>query len=465
MTRRRVFDRRTFLRGAGTVAIGLPLLDEMISTRALAAPGDPPARTITIFFGEGMPTHVQEDHLASLSGPLAPLKPHQPKIGFVRGVGFPQIGTAHSAGGMCSFTGVPFVDLNRAGGPSVDQVMLQELYPQGLPATMIPTLAMGFYGSYRTSGDFFRRVKSWKNDGTPSEIPKAYPSELFKRIFGDEPGAGEDRRKRSILDSVIAQYRSLASEGSNLGARSRARIKEHLERVRQYEARAFSETGCKRPDAVSDPALYKGQKSFNGVNLMVDDISTHWRLNVDLFVLAFQCDLTRVGVAHFLNVGDRIDLRGDYRYNGKLIYNFNDSRDRPSGVGDGQAVNHEHFHDWDKRGNKVAEHHMHFHMREIAYLLSKLDDKSALDANGKTLLDNAMVMMTTELSEPGAHKVSNIIHMLGSANGRFKTGGNVTMAGNGKRPAVDLYNTVLASYGIKRRLGSSGGQLLDGVRV
>jgi hypothetical protein len=467
-------DRRTLLRGAGTVAIGLPLLDEMRPRSLRAAPNEPPVRAITIFFGEGCPTHVQEAHLSQMSGPFEPLAKFKAKLAPVRGVGLPPIGGAHQSGGMCSFNGVPFVSLDRAGGPSIDQVILQEKYPQGLPAGMIPTIAMGFYGSYRDSEPNFRRVRSWRNDGTPSEVPKAYPSALFTRIFGAMPsGSGgeaqekEKRRRKSVLDAVVAQYKSLTSEGSPLGAASRAKVASHLEKIREYEIRAFggmsTGTGCK-VDPVADPLLYRGQRSFNGVNLTVDDITAHWRLNVDLTVMALRCDLARFASVNFLNCGDRIDLKGEYRYDGRLIYTFDDSRDRP-GAAESEAVNHEHFHAWDRPGNAVAPHHMHFYMREVGYLLGKLDDPAFKDPNGGTLLDNAMVMISTELSEPGAHAVSNMLHIVNGAGGRLRTGA-VVRAGDGRREAVDLYNTVLRAYGISRTMGGSRfGSEIAGLRV
>jgi hypothetical protein len=470
MTYRHVLSRRTLLRGAGTVAIGLPFLEEMRVRSVYAAPAPAPHRAITLFFGEGMPNHCQEDFLGALNGPLEPLKRHQKKLSFVRGLGFPQMGGAHEAGALCSFNGERFRSKDRAGGPSIDQVMLRELYKGGLPAGMIPTLAMGFYGSYRTQEGHWRRVRSWKDDGSPSEIPKAFPSDLFRRVFGAAtPGAPVDtaaaekqaRRRRSVLDSVVGQYKHLTSDAGNLSLESRAKIRTHLERLAELEQRAFAPAmmpagaaSCKKPSNVTDPPLYKGQRSFNGVDLDVNDISAHWRLNVDIFTLAFQCDMTRFGSANFLNTGDRIDVRGRYEYEGRLIYEFNDSRDRP-GAGEGERVNHEHFHAWDRRGNRIAPHHMHFHMREVSYFLSKLDDPQWKDADGGTLLDNAMVMITTELSEPGAHSVTGVVHMLGPCGGRVKTNGEVFRVGDGRRPAADLYNTVLRTYGVGRTMAST----------
>ena len=63
----RVLSRRTLLRGAGTVVIGLPFLEEMRVRSVYAAPGQAPVRAIDIFFGEGMPNHVQEDFLAGMT--------------------------------------------------------------------------------------------------------------------------------------------------------------------------------------------------------------------------------------------------------------------------------------------------------------------------------------------------------------------------------------------------------------
>lgn len=478
MKYRRSMNRRTILRGAGTIAIGLPFLDEMLVSSVWGQPAAPPHRAIDIFFGEGLPTHVQDDHLANLTGPLEPLKRHQAKLGFIRGCAFPQMGGAHEAGGMCAFVGARFVSRNQSGGPSIDQVMLRELYPQGLPASMIPTLAMGFFGSYRVAEQHFRRIRSWRDNGSPSELPKSFPSEFFTRIFGSSPDLATRpadnsaqlaaqrlaRRRKSVIDSVMNQYRHLMSDAGDLSAGSRARLADHFERLREYEQRSFQipsveqtpaqpqvPPGCRNPGQRADPPLYKGQTSFNGVDLDCNDISAHWRLLVDLFVMAYRCDLARFGVANFLNVGDRIDVRGRYTYEGRFIYEFNDSRDR-AGAGEGERVNHESFHAWDNRGNPVAPHHLHFHMREISYMLSQLDDPAFTDANGKTLLDNAMVMITTELSEPGAHKVTNMFHAVGPCGGRLKVGGHITRAGDGTRPAADIYNTVLRAYGINRTM-------------
>jgi len=52
----RQISRRTMLKGLGTVAIGLPFLEEMLATTAMAATKEVvPVRAFNVFFGLGIP--------------------------------------------------------------------------------------------------------------------------------------------------------------------------------------------------------------------------------------------------------------------------------------------------------------------------------------------------------------------------------------------------------------------------
>ena len=54
-------DRRTVLRGLGTVAIGVPLMEEMLTPATAAAPVGVPVRAFNVFFGLGIPAPLQEE--------------------------------------------------------------------------------------------------------------------------------------------------------------------------------------------------------------------------------------------------------------------------------------------------------------------------------------------------------------------------------------------------------------------
>lgn len=464
---RNVLSRRTMLRGAGSVAIGLPFLDEMRVSSVWGAEPEPPPRLLTVFFGEGCPITVQDQHLGALTGPFAPLAPVASKLGFCRGLRFPD--EHHYGGGSGVFTGARQVgeDGAQTTGPSVDQVLLGQAYPDGLPEGVLATLAMALVGTYHPdNGDpAVRYVKCWNDSGNPVTIPRFSPADLFTSIFGAGPGGGsaqEEKRKRraqSILDSVIDQYDHLTGDAAGLGMESRARISDHLDRVREYEQQAFGDISaiCEVPRPPGELPLLNGQLHHAGIIYDVGEFSTAWRLMADLYALAVHCDVVRFGNCHFLNVGDRINFQGDYVVDGEVVYTFDDYGNTPTEQDLGTHVNHEHFHDWTTTGSPVhADWHLHFYMRELSYLLQRLDDPEFSDENGQTVLDNATIVMSTELSDPGPHLSRDVIHAYSAGNERFRVGEMVTAPGSPQRPAVDFYNTILEAYGFDPTMGDPG---------
>src|SRR5215213_2329474 len=106
---KRPLDRRTFLRGAGTVAIGLPFLEEMATRKARAVGAAPPARLVTMSFGLGIPAQQVE---LGFQGPLEPLQPFARKLTCLSGLDMSQAhtygsGTTHFKTGDVLFVGEP----------------------------------------------------------------------------------------------------------------------------------------------------------------------------------------------------------------------------------------------------------------------------------------------------------------------------------------------------------------------
>src|SRR5688572_14291008 len=144
----RYITRRTMLKGMGTVAIGLPFLEEMFVSSAAAAgrAADVPVRAFNVFFGLGIPAPLQKE---GFDGVLEPLKPLSKKLLLLRNVDqvrCDQSGiNAHYDGAAGAFTAEPPGGTARAGGPSIDQIIRKVHYPNGLPPGMIPTLVAGTY--------------------------------------------------------------------------------------------------------------------------------------------------------------------------------------------------------------------------------------------------------------------------------------------------------------------------------
>ena len=461
MTRRSI-SRRTLLRGLGTVTVGLPFLEEMAVPKAAAAEAAAvPVRAFNVFFGLGIPAPLQQE---GFEGVLEPLKPLQDKLLVMRGVDHVRADekgiNAHYDGAAAAFTAAPPEGEAKAGGASIDQMVRRQWYPDGLPAGMVPTLV---------GGTFFRRsrvcryVHSFNPDGTVAATMQEKPRDLFERVFGtvETAGAGGDentqRLRRSVLDAVVDQYKFYTGANSPLGATSKARVTEHLERIREYEQRAFALKG-KVPGAPEVPAgsrlLHGGaaDPGGEGIDITLEELTTEWRLMAELYALAVTTYRTRFGALTFLAAGERIRLTGDYEYDGRRVFAFDDAGQRKrSGSG---GCSHEWWHDFDeKKTNEQLRAHAHLKMREVAYFLSQLDTPDALDPNGKTILENSLITISTE-SGDGRHndvkrELSGVFHAITGAGGRFKTGQLLDVKAEG----LDVYNTMLATMGVTQRLG------------
>jgi hypothetical protein len=463
----RHITRRTMLKGLGTVAIGLPFLEEMLVTTASAASrtGEVPLRAFNVFFGLGIPSPLQKEEF---DGVLEPLKPLARKLLIMRQVDQVRCDesgiNAHYDGASGAFTAQPPGGTARAGGPSIDQVIRRAVYPDGLPPGMIPTLIAGTY--FRRDDRLTRFVHSFNDDGTPAATMQEKPQDLFERIFGKvaieegQTSARRDRLRRSVLDSVVEQSKFYTGDNSPLGAASKARLAEHLDRVREYEERAFkmaadSAKDCPPPGRPGESKLIHGPAADpggEGIDMVLDKLIEEWRLMADLYALAIQCDRVRFGSITFLSAGERIRLKGTYEYNGRKIFEFDDAGQR--NTSGSAACSHEWWHEFDEqKKNEQLRAHAHMKMREVAYFLSRLDSPDAVEANGKTVLENSLFTISTE-SGDGRHndikrELSGVFHAITSANGRFKTGRFIDVGAEG----IDVYNTMLETMGAARRLG------------
>ncbi|MDF1738090.1 MAG: DUF1552 domain-containing protein [Verrucomicrobiales bacterium] len=457
-------NRRKLLKGLGGIAVGLPLLEEMlpgISYAAVKPAADIPVRAFNVFFGLGIPAPVQPGDFTDVLEPLAPLKDQLLILREVDQVRCDRSGmNAHFDGASGAFTATPPDGEARSGGASIDQLVRRSHYPKGLPDGMVSTLV---------GGTFFRRsrvgryVHSYNPDGTVAATIQERPRDLFERVFGKMRSTGEeDERlenlKRSVLDSVVGQYQHYVGPNSPLGAVSKEKFKDHLDRIREYEQRAFAlEIDDPRAPSMPPPSQLKhggaADPGGEGIDITLDQLRTEWRLMADLYALAIQMDRARFGSITFLAAGERIRLKGDYHYNGKLIHQFDDSAQlKASGS---KGCSHEWWHKFNEKSkNDQLRAHAHMKMNEVAYFLKSLHEGGECrEANGKSILENSMLTISTE-SGDGRHndvkrELSGVFHAVTGAGGRFKTGQVL----NAKAEGINLYNTMLSAMDVKERLG------------
>lgn len=443
-TYRHRLSRRTLLRGAAGVAIALPFLDAMHTRSVWADPAPPPDRCLTLFFGLGIPKAMQQEGFA---GPLAPLEPFKDKMRMFRNVDMSEAGgSGHPAGGTCVFVGEGSSNKERSTGASIDQFMLKTLHPDG-PPTSIGSLAVGSF--FRRSHGLYQRIRCWSADGSRAVEPIEDPSKTFDRLFGsleqDMTGltpeqARRKRLSRSVLDTVMGEYQHYTSERSNLGVASRAKIKDHLDRIRELEKRLYDDdvlAGCMAPGAPNEPDLpygFAGATEYDAVKVAATDFQAAYRLNAELYAMGLRCDLVRFGNIMFEASGGHTAFEGDYQWGGES-YTFRS-----------EASNH---NNWHESRQQDIWWHAHFFQSNIAHTLSVLDDANYLEENGKTVLDNALVILGTETGTN--HNMDGVFHAVAGGNGKFTLGGFHDARVN----AVDIYRTCLQGYGIQEDFGSN----------
>src|SRR5579862_5621458 len=229
MITRKTLPRRTFLRGLGTAAIGLPFFDAMAPALASSAiPGKTPIRMAFFYVPNGMIMDAwnpgYEGKFQELPRSLKPLEPFKDD--------FIQLGNlTHNTGralldgagdhGRCCGSYLTGVQVKKSlveikNGVSFDQLVASEVGKQ----TRFPSLELGMEDA-RQAGDCdsgyscaYTNNLAWKSE-TQALPPVLDPRALFERLFGDgaemtpEERSRQTRFRRSVLDFVTADTRRL----------------------------------------------------------------------------------------------------------------------------------------------------------------------------------------------------------------------------------------------------------------
>lgn len=455
---RKPLNRRRFLRGAGSVAIGLPFLPEFAVSPARAQAAAVPPRLVTMYFGLGLDPSWQND----FSGPLEPLAPFAGQMtAFSASMSAQNTGGgAHCETGVVLFNGEKKRSDGITGGATLDVLARQELDSTG------PILSSGLW--WRAGGCTGQQYMSYRPDGTPRD-PLKRPSAAFDALFGTtgEPTSTdpspenqqallrEQRIRRSILDGVLAQYQSLTGPNSYLGALSKQKLELHLQSIREIELTLapmdaivdgaepplLPIAGCQSPSRPTDPSAggvdYDAFTHGTGAGapqISWQDFQAVYRAHADIWALALRCDRLRFGNLAWESKGGHTNFTGTYSALGS-------STDFP-----GTSQHDSFFHD-----NQVehARLYQHYTMTNLAYFLSRLADETFLEANGQTVLHNTCIVLGTEYG--WNHSVENVFHAVVGAQGRFQPGFFTNLQLN----CADVYNAVLESQGLAARVGQA----------
>lgn len=415
-------SRRTMLRGVlagAAVSVGLPLLDVMLNDTgtALAGGAPLPKRFGIFFWGNGI---LPDRWVPAGTGPtwepspqLMPLSSMKKKISVVSGMKVYTGNTVpHGSGPVGMLSGAPFPkdDSNTFQLPSIDQVIANEIGD----ATRFRSLELGVQ----------RSSSSLSYNGLHSTNPQEWsPRALFDRVFGGGFTAPGDTPKadprlglrRSVLDAISADAKRL--EGK-LGAADKARLDQHLTGIQKLESqlKKFEENpptlaACKVPaEPADDYPDIDGRPQLATVSRMMSDI----------LAMALACDQTRVFSMWFSTPVNN------------LLY--------PNA----KAGHHQLTHDEPAEQPQVFDI-LSYVMTELNYLLTTLDGVKEGDT---TLLDNSVVLATSDCSYGKAHSIEDYpILLAGSCGGTLKAGVHY------RSPASENTSKVLLS--LARAMGLS----------
>jgi hypothetical protein len=436
--------RRTFLKGLGT-AIALPALDSLLPSVASAASVAKtfPNRMVFLYVPNGVhmpdwrPTAVGTRF--ELPYILEPLKNVQDKLTVLTGLTADKArpngdGPGDHARALAAIlTGCQPKKTHGADirvGVSVDQFAAQRVGKH----TKFPSLELGIdRGAQAGNCDSgyscaYSSNISWSSESTPvaKEID---PRLVFERLFSNgvkkEVEASlekRDRYKKSILDFVLEDARSLRSQ---LGVTDQRKLDEYLTGIREIErrlARIETENG----------QLPEGYKKPTGVPKEYGD---HVRLMMDMMVLALQGDLTRIMTFMYANEGSN------------RSYSFINI---PEG-----------HHDLSHHGGDPVKHDKirninRFHATHLAYVLEKMN--SIPEGEG-TLLDHAMVVYCSGISDGNRHNHDDLpVLLAGGGCGTVKPGRHIEYPRN--TPINNLWVSLLERMGaVTEKLGDSNGRL------
>ena len=392
MTKKHLYSRRLFLRGAG-VTMALPWLESMPvwGDTPGAAGSQAPVRLGVLFAGNGFHSKEWwaqgEGAAMELGKVLTPLSDLRRKMLFVRGLYNEEAlkGNIHSSQTGNLLSGAPLASGGEIrSGTSFDQLLAQRYGA----STRVPSLVLGCEKSnpsvHKNYSMLYSSHISWSSPTTPTPL-ELYPALAFDRLFKDEASKAD----QSVLDAVLSDARDLRRDISSGDQR---KLDEYLESVRDVEQR-IANAGQRGQLQGWRPTLDKPNipRPADGIP---QDIAEHMRLMADIVVLGFQTDTTRIATLKLNN--DHSSLRFPNLGVDYMIHHLLSHADTP---------------DW----LKVNQ----FFLEQLAYLARKLD---SIREGDRTLLDNTMLLFCSSMLT-GSHEARQLpVVVLGGGGGRIQGG-------------------------------------------
>jgi hypothetical protein len=304
----------------------------------------------------------------------------------------------------------------------------------------VPSLALGIEPNELRLEDGLSMIYgssiSWVSPSKPA-TKEIYPARTFDQLVGDGKGRKLDR---SVLDAVLDDTHSLQPKVS---AGDRHKLDEYLESIRDIERRIDRASSEERLEGWR-PTLQQPNMP-RPADEIPQNVPDHMKLMLDLTVLAFQMDKTRVVTLMLNNDLSQMNFKFLEGVRGALHLDLTHN---------GKAPELEAMY---LKTNQ-------FHMQQFTYLVERL--KAIDEGGGKSLLDSSLLMLASSLFDGDTHSAEQLpIILAGRAGGALQTGRVLDYMdkGDDNRRACSLYLSMMDRMGARLDRFGDTDKRLDGL--
>lgn len=271
-------------------------------------------------------------------------------------------------------------------GVSVDQFIASQLSGPATPYSSIE-LGLGCGGLHPATRMIYTAPAMPRS---PLDGPDIAYNALFGTISPDQEQAAKDaKRRKSVLDNSLADF---GSRRATLSAKDKLRLDAHADSIRELEVALT---------AVCDPP-----EAPTGVNS-----ETAIDRQSDLIASALGCGLTRVASMQ-VRIAD----------NDNTLYPW---------VGLDTGGHHTLSHDNGAASQGTLASLYRWYSERFAYLLERLAEMP--DSDGRSVLDNTLVIWGSELGQAWDHSIANIPFVFAGATdilrgGHYLSGSTIALS-------------------------------------
>jgi hypothetical protein len=304
--------------------------------------------------------------------------------------------------------------------------------------TAVPSLVLGIEPNELRLEDGLSMIYgsslSWASPTKPA-TKEIYPSRTFDRLVGDGTGRKLDR---SILDEVREDSASLKRKVSRGDS---VKLEEYYESIRDVEKRIERASKEERIEGWR-PSLAQPNMP-RPANELPQNVPDHMKLMLDLTVLAFQMDKTRIATLMLNNDLSQMNFKFLDGVKGALHLDLTHN---------GKAVEKEAMY---LKTNQ-------FHIAQFAYLTQRMKD---IKEGEGSMLDNSILMCASSLFDGDAHGADQLpVLLTGKGGGSLKTGRVLDYldAGDENRKVCSLHLSLMDRMGVKMdRFGDASERLAN----